>query len=421
MNDSQNPNVNNQVTNNVNTPATNANVAPSVQSEVAINIGSEQVVTPSASAPVAPQPIPAESTPVEPIAPTQSTTADSPFFTPTSVQPETSSSLELPPVTPARVETPVSPTQTVAQPVQTVQPQAGAVATVEAAPESQVEVIETVQKSKTSNFIIIIFLILLILFVFNIDTVISIYDRYRNPVTPQTPTNKKTDNVTEGFVMINENTSSIKVNNIKFYNFRQAAGKGITFSYEVLAKIDNAKSLGIYIELYNSEKEIIYKELYNPSQKLEKDTVRTYIIEVEKDVYDAAFYALVKTYTEEEKAKKTSLTCSSEDKNYYYKHTYNFVNNGLSTYDVEKTSKKTEAVTPEEGTEENAPVITVDKKLQEEYELLKDTNNATLENGVLKFSVDVNADNDDFVVAFEANTTLKVIKDRLTEKEWKCE
>ncbi len=446
MNDNQNPNVNNNgintaVQNGVNT-SLNQNVVSGVQTQVGVTQTTQPMAQPQMSAPaqvqpasptpmpapaqvqpavptpmsapaqvqpvaptpmsapaqvqpVAPTPMPAPAQ-VQPVAPVSSTPVsqeESPFFTPVSVQPEVQAQVVLPEITPATPAPQEAPVQEVNnnENVQTNN-------------KESLEVIETGKKNKASNAVLIIFLVLLILFVFNIDTVISIYEQFKESNNVTNPNNKDTNNLTDGFILINDNTSFQKLNDIKFYNFRKSQGTGITFSYEVLAKIDDAKSLEIYIELYNSEKEIIYKGLYNPTQKLEKDTVRTYTINVEDYIYDNAFYALVKKYNDAEIKRTSVLTCSKEDQNYTYKNTFNFANNGLINYEVIKQSKR-----------EN------DESLNKEYEELKDMENVTLENDTLTYKIDVNKDNGEYVNLYESDTTLKVIKDNEISKEWKCE
>ena len=365
-------------------------VTPSVQTPVV----SDAVTTAQPVAPVSPtvQPV-SEST----VTPENTTSTEvSPFFTPVSVKPETQVSPVLPEVTPT---SPVTESSTLPS-----EPQVEASAPQTAETPNDVEVIQTVQKGEVSNVILIIFLILLIVFVINIDTVISMYDQYKETKTISNPTNKNTNNLTGGYILLDDSTSSMKVKDIKFYNFRKAQGKGITFSYEVLVKYDEAKDLEIYLELYNSEKELIYKELFNPSQKLEKDTVRTYVMSVDDSIYNEAFYSLVKIYSDKEKQEASSLTCTYEDKKYSYKYVFSFVNNGLSTYDVEKTSKNED-----------------DEKLNTEYESLKDSNNATLENNTLKYKVDLSVDNDNVVTLFNKDATPKFVKNKQTSKEWNCE
>ncbi len=434
MNDNQNPNINNNgtntaVQNGVNT-SLNQKVVSGVQTQVGVTQTAQPMVQPQMSAqaqvqPVAPTPMsapaqiqpmaqppmsapaqvqPAAPTPMsapaqeQPVAPTpvSSTTVsqeESPFFTPVSVQPEVQAQVVLPEIAPA---TP-APQEVSAEETSTNE-------NVQTNNKESLEVIETGKKNKASNAVLIIFLVLLILFVFNIDTVISIYEQFKESNNVTNPNNKDTNNLTDGFILINDNTSFQKLSDIKFYNFRKSQGTGITFSYEVLAKIDDAKSLEIYIELYNSEKEIIYKELYNPTQKLEKDTVRTYTINAEDYIYDNAFYALVKKYNDAEIKRTSVLTCSKEDQNYTYKNTFNFANNGLINYEVIKQSKR-----------EN------DESLNKEYEELKNIENVTLENDTLTYKIDVNKDNGEYVNLYESDTTLKVIKDNEISKEWKCE
>jgi hypothetical protein len=212
------------------------------------------------------------------------------------------------------------------------------------------------------------------------------------------------DNITNGFILIDENTSSIKMNDIKFYNFRKAQGKGITFNYESLANYNDVKTLEIYLELYDSEKELLYKELFDPNQVLEKDTVRIYVIDVDDEIFNDSFYALVKTYTDAEKQETASLTCTKEEGDYTYKNTYSFVNKGLTKYDVELTSKK-----------EN------DELLTDEYNKLKEENNATLENNTLKYTIDLNLDNGELKELYEKGATIRIVKNKETLKEWKCE
>ncbi len=370
-------------------PVQGAPVAPVAQSSsspVMPGTASPIPTQPTQTVVAAPMPSPAAPVQATPVQGAQEATT--PFFTPTSVHPDVQKSPELPPLS-----VPEAPSQEEVSHEESPIDNANGV-----------EVIQTAPKGKSSNVGIIVFLIILIIFVFNIDTIISIYDSYKNPTNGTSSTTKNTNNVIDGYILIDENTSSIKVKDIKFYNFRKTVGKGVTFSYEVLAKYNNAKSLGIYVELYNSEREILYKELFNPDKKLEKDTVSTYVIHVNGDIYNGAFYALVKTYSDIEKKSTSSLTCTLSDKNYTYKHVYNFINNGLASYDIEKTSNK-----------EN------DEKLASEYEGLKETNNATLENNTLKYTVDLNVDNGSLALLFEKNTTPKIIKDSLSLKEWKCE
>ena len=170
-------------------------------------------------------------------------------------------------------------------------------------------------------------------------------------------------------------------------------------------QIREGDSLEIYVEIYNSEKEILYKELFNPNQKIEKDTVRTYTLNVDDDIFNNAFYALVKIYTEEEKQSTKTLTCTLDNENQTSKNTYIFVNDGLSSYEVSKSVK---------GEDEEA--------LQKEYDDIKESNTTAIyENKTLTYKIDLNNENADIVTLYDKGTTLKTIKDKETLKEWNCE
>lgn len=343
----------------------------------------------------------------------ETTEEESPFFIPVSIQPDVQENPTLPEITPTEVESKPETVETTEQeiPIQEEVKEAEVAPTV-VVPEQEkvqaqngVEVIETATKNKTGNAILVVFLILMILFVFNIDFVIKIVDQYKASRNPGSEVNKTTNNLTDGFILIDDNTSSIKLKDIKFYNFRKSIGKGVTFSYEVLANYSDASSLEIYVEIYNPEKELLYKELFDPKQKIEKDTVRSYIMDVDDIIFNNAFYALVKIYTESEKKTVASLTCTLDDGKYTYKNEYSFLANGLSEYKVTKASKKAN-----------------DNALQNEYNELKSSvSNATLEKNTLKYSIDLNKEYNDYVTIYEKDATLKFIKEKETLKEWKCE
>ena len=143
----------------------------------------------------------------------------------------------------------------------------------------------------------------------------------------------------------------------------------------------------------------------NPNQKIEKDTVRTYTLNVDDDIFNNAFYALVKIYTEEEKQSTKTLTCTLDNENQTSKNTYIFVNDGLSSYEVSKSVK---------GEDEEA--------LQKEYDDIKESNTTAIyENKTLTYKIDLNNENADIVTLYDKGTTLKTIKDKETLKEWNCE
>ena len=270
---------------------------------------------------------------------------------------------------------------------------------------SDVTVISTVKK-RTSNVILVIVLILLVVFVFKIDDVIAWYDNYMATRNQQIVDDggKDTDNTNDGYLVIGENVGSIKLMNIKFYNYKKAEDSTITLSYEALATYEDSTALKIYIELYNSEKQLLYKELFDAKQKVEKNTVRMYSMTVTADVYQDAYYGLAKIYTEEETNTTAKLVCTKEDEKNTYKNTYIFVNNGLTNYEVYIQAKDE-----------------TDTSLEEQANTLDASLGAKYENGVLQYSVDTTKDTGEYKKLYEQNTVLTTIKDKETLKEWKCE
>ena len=363
-----------------------------------------QPVTPAPvqSAPAVPTPV--QSTPVQsaPVAPTPVTPVQS--VTPTPVN------VPVQPVTP----TPVQPTVTPAAPVAPTQPVAPAEVTPNAPVQEEVPVESTAngeenvtvvstKKSRVSNIILIIIIGILIAFVFNMDTIIEYYELYMETGSLTKPDDTPTDNLANGYILIDDNSSSIKVDNIRFYNFRKTGDTTLSFHYNALAKYETPATLGIYIEVYNYEKELLYKELFDTQKMIEKDTVRTYSITLDANVYADARFALVKQYTDEEKNATSTLVCKTEENNLKRSITYNFKNNGLSSYDVSITK------------------VSEDASLDSEYESVKDKFNATLENDELKYTVDLGTEIEGYRPLYVKDTTKVIIKNKEELKKWTCE
>ena len=306
---------------------------------------------------------------------------------------------------------PVQPAQQV-QPVQTIAPTT-VTPTATGQNESN-EIVVNTTKKRTSNLILIILVFLMVLFVFNIDTVIDMYNNYVNNGT-LTNNNSTTDNLANGFIMIDE-ASYMNLKEIRFYNFKKKEGSvEVTFNYEANQKYDDASELKIYIELYNSDKEIIYKELFNPGEPLEKGTIRTYTLSLTNDVYTSAFYTLAKIYTQTEENSTSTLVCKFNDDNenvtVNYEITYNFKNNGLTSYSVNKNYQLKGANTDNYVTE-----------LETEYNSVKDIiPSVVYENNTLQYSVNLETEIENFTPLYNKDTIINIIKQKETLKKWNCE
>ena len=269
----------------------------------------------------------------------------------------------------------------------------------------EVTVVNTT-KTKGSNIILIIFLALLILFVFNIDTVLKYYDNYVKTGSLTIDTDSaNTDNLVNGYILIDDSTGSIKLENINFYNFRKSGNLVISLNYLSSVDYSDTKTLGLYIELYNSSKELIYKGLFDTNGAVEKNSVRLYDITLDNYVYTNAYYALVKKYTSEDENAKTTLTCSLNDDNVSYSIVYNFNNNSLVNYSVDKSIKNN----------------TVKSELDNEYNSVSSYVTATYANNKLSYTVDLNNIDDEFNPLYLYGTTPKVVSVKEELKKWKCE
>ena len=303
---------------------------------------------------------------------------------------------------------PVTPEQSV-QP-QVTQPQP---AVVNPAPPTQEEIISTHKKTH-SNTILFIIVIILIVFVLFMDNILDFVDKN---IINKVPNNQNTsENLLNGFLKIEDKTGYLKVNNIKFYNVKKGNGTNIILNYEPYKTTSKIEEEGIYIELYNADKEILDKKLFIVD-KIEKDVVRTYTYEVTNDVYADAFYALVKTYTDKELSSTKTLTCKYEvnDNNITlnYVNTFEFTNNSLTKYNINKEFSYKE---------ENETVNNYKEELKKEYLNITDYNiQSEYNDTLLKYNIDLNNEVKDFKPLYKKDTIITIVKNKEKLKKWKCE
>ncbi len=278
----------------------------------------------------------------------------------------------------------------------------------------EITVVNT-ERKKTSSIIMLILVGILIAFVFNIDKVIEYYDNYMATGNLTSKTNNETtNNLVNGFILIGENTSRIQIDKIIFYNFKKKdESSSIIFNYESSLKYDNVPSLNIYIEFYNSEKELIYKKLFDLTNTIEKDVVRTDSVIVPSDVLQDAYYALVKKYTQSELNSTQTLTCkynkNEEEQVLNYNIVYNFKNNELINYIVNKQILNY-------NTDSESY-----KSLNLEYLVASQKLNAVFQSGNLNYTIDLEKDLNGYTPLYEKGTLRTIIKNKEKLKEWVCE
>ncbi len=273
-------------------------------------------------------------------------------------------------------------------------------------------------KSKSGgNVLFFIIVIILLLSVFFIDDIVDLLTsdnyQYLNGITPD----KTSNNLLDGFIKIGENDSFMKLEKIKFYDFKKTTTDTISFSYVSDKSVSKPESLEIYIEIYNSDKELIYKELFNPQSKIENSVVTQYNILVTDDIYSKAFYSKAVTYTKEELNSTKTMICtykiSNNNIDLVYSHTYNFTNNNLKSYYVSLSYTNDNT---------NAESEKYKAEIASEYASINELgiSNEYKEN-LLKYSIDLTNYPENYQPLFELNTLPTAINNKETLKKWTCE
>lgn len=353
-----------------------------------MNEGNNNQTTQTPVTPVAPTPTqatPVASTQGIPVAPTQAT-----------------------PVAPTQ-GTPVAPTQ--AAPIVDDQP----VVT----PNSEVQVVEavvnTTKKSSGSSFLFIVVMIIVVAFVIFIDEVVDFFTNDMNGFFTDSSLVDDSSNLFDGYIKLEEQNSYMKVEKVKFYNFKKGDGTSIILNFVSDKSVSKPEQLEVYLELYSPEKVLLYKEIFNPKTAIDKDAVSTYSMSTPNDVYQSSMYAKALVYSKSDKETAKKLTCTSSVKNddvdVRYSVVYNFLNNELNTYDV---TKQFTAVG------ESNDATKYRNELKNEYKLVNDAKISTsYEDNYLKYSVDFSKP--EYTPLYEKGTIPNAISTKEKLKGWTCE
>ena len=273
------------------------------------------------------------------------------------------------------------------------------------------------QKSKTSNTIIIVLLIIMAGGVFFIDDILGFFNTNFAPSIKDNKEEELSNNLIDGYIKLGDPVAYMKTGGIKFYNFSLSETNKVILSFLSDKKLDETSSLGYYIVLYNSEKEITYKELFSIPKKIEANEVSQYKISLDVDVYEDSKYAKIIKYTDEELAKKYKIVCSynieNNDIKLNYQNTYAFENDLLVSYTIVKDYSL-----PDSETEDS-------KKYKNE---LDNENSKITEAGIkteynnnkLTYSVNMNKIPEGFVPLYKNTATKTMIIKKEKLKKWEC-
>ncbi len=278
---------------------------------------------------------------------------------------------------------------------------------------------------KTNNAIIFILIVILALVSYFINDIANFYQEKLFPLFTNNDKNNDNNtsnndngfNLVDGYIKIGEPSSYINLKDIKFYNFRKNdSGKYISFNYLSSVKYSDIKEEEIYLELYDSNKEILYKELFNSESVIDKDSVSTYKININESEYNNVSYALVKIYSDSEKKSTSKLVCTYKVNNEFinleYTNTYEFTNNALTKYSVNKGYEKLQ---------DNAIILSTQEEIKKEYMNITKYNITSKYNDVsLEYSIDLSNYPKDFNPLYEKDTIITIVKNKEKLKGWEC-
>lgn len=280
------------------------------------------------------------------------------------------------------------------------------------------QVIDTDKKeSKGSIGIFVIVGLLFVVLMFS-DTIMGFFDNPSSFINGGNDLSaNESSNLVDGFILI-DSDGYIKVSNVKFYNFKKAGNNELLINYVSYENIKDVKALKIYVEIYDSAKDLIHKQVFNTnSNKLDIDALSPYSMKVTSDVYEAAYYSKVAVYTDEMINKKDTLVCSYPVENtdtfkLTFTNTFNFVNDTLVSYDI---------VRKYDTSEENDLVEVYKNQIKTEYLDINRYNVKTeYADNKLIYSINLTKLPAGFIPMYPSTSTKKTIKNKETLKKWEC-
>ena len=279
------------------------------------------------------------------------------------------------------------------------------------------DTIENTLETKKENRLVFLIIGIIILFVLLLPTVTGIFKKSNRTITTNAGKIVSKD-TNEGYLEIGSETGSITALKIQFYSFYKRTDNTLSYVYLSDAAYKSAKDLNIYIEIYNSKKNIIYRELFNPTDSIAK-TRRTGTIKLLDSIYGEATYAKIvilenNNFNVEDK----SLICkkNTESGIYTIKNTitYNFSTNGLISYNVNRIAEITD-----KGyhTSEKITLFDEEKTSIEKYNF----NNFSFKEDEINYKIDlVSGEYEGYKKLYTLGRTIREIKLKEESNGWSC-
>lgn len=281
----------------------------------------------------------------------------------------------------------------------------------------EVTVVNTTKRRGPSSFILVILTLLLVLFVMKIDVVMNFIQKNIIQTNPTSSGNANNNNLAGRFIKINDPNSEDTINDIRFYNFIKSGDTKLLINYSSEKNHLNVEEMKMFIEIYSSSKELLTKKQFVVDSIANSEAGVPYMIEVTEQIYNIAYYAKVVTYSDEDLKRTSTLTCTYNDSNdsylLQYKTVYNFTNNELNEYEVDKK------IVPNRENKATTTAIGIIEK--EKNDVTRFEIPATFENNELKYKVDLNSVNEGFIPVYAKGTAPAIVKINDTKKNWICE
>lgn len=283
--------------------------------------------------------------------------------------------------------------------------------------EEQV-VLDNSQKKGGSNFVLIVLVLLLVVGLMYAEEIVQFIETNIIASDPTGVGEGNGDSLVGGYLLLNDVNGNMTVRSIKFYNLKKNSSNfTIGLNYESDLEYKNISEENIYLEVYNSNKELLYKHLFNVDEKISKNVVRTYSFELDADVFEDSFYALVKTYSNAELEKITNLSCkyrvSNDGYNELYKHFFTFKSDMLVSYSVDKKVEVSATST--------SSTIAMNNIKQEHDALEMAKLPSTYSEGSLVYSIDLETLDADYIPLYKKGTSSLSVKNKEVFKKWECE
>lgn len=230
----------------------------------------------------------------------------------------------------------------------------------------------------------------------------------------------------DGMLIIGKEEGSITAKKVKFYNPLKRTNNQISVTYLPDTVIKDVDGLNLYVEIYNSNKNLISRVKFTNIEKLERKVQGNYKIDMNETIYKEAEYLKVTIIKDEEFSNITdTLTCIYENiegnAKVYYKRIYNFTNNGLLSYTVSKSVSKIDV-----NNVDNTIIEKYTKLFSTENDVLKKTNidGINLTDNSIEYTVNLSTlelNNSSYKKLYEQGSIKRQIELSEENLKWMCE